>query len=156
MATHSNILAWRVPGTKEPGGLQSMGLQSQTRLSDSHTHTPPWPPVAAHVPLQALSCSMASNGHLSQLKPKFLTLAHEALQDLTMSTLQLLLQCLLLHNKPPQYTHSARASVIRAGLAREGPSHGVSGAAQQGRKIQFLNGACPANWCWLVKELSWG
>ena len=39
MATHSNILAWRVPGTKEPGGLQSMGLQSQTRLSDSHTHT---------------------------------------------------------------------------------------------------------------------
>ena len=33
MATHSNILAWRVPWTEEPGGLQSMGLQkSQTRL----------------------------------------------------------------------------------------------------------------------------
>ena len=27
MATHSSILAWRVPWTKEPGGLQSMGLQ---------------------------------------------------------------------------------------------------------------------------------
>ena len=27
MATHSNILAWRIPWTKEPGGLQSMGLQ---------------------------------------------------------------------------------------------------------------------------------
>ena len=26
MATHSNILAWRIPWTKEPGGLQSMGL----------------------------------------------------------------------------------------------------------------------------------
>ena len=27
MATHSIVLAWRVPGTGEPGGLQSMGLQ---------------------------------------------------------------------------------------------------------------------------------
>ena len=26
MATHSSILAWRVPWTEEPGGLQSMGL----------------------------------------------------------------------------------------------------------------------------------
>ena len=26
-ATHVNILAWRIPGTEEPGGLQSMGLQ---------------------------------------------------------------------------------------------------------------------------------
>ena len=25
MATHSNILAWRIPGTREPGGLPSMG-----------------------------------------------------------------------------------------------------------------------------------
>ena len=27
MATHSNILAWRIPKTEEPGGLQSMGSQ---------------------------------------------------------------------------------------------------------------------------------
>ena len=27
MATHSSILAWRIPGTKEPGGLQTMGSQ---------------------------------------------------------------------------------------------------------------------------------
>ena len=27
MATHSSVLAWRVPGTEELGGLQSMGLQ---------------------------------------------------------------------------------------------------------------------------------
>ena len=26
MATHSSILAWEIPGTEEPGGLQSMGL----------------------------------------------------------------------------------------------------------------------------------
>ena len=25
MATHSRVLAWRIPGTGEPGGLQSMG-----------------------------------------------------------------------------------------------------------------------------------
>ena len=27
MATHSSILAWRIPWTEEPGGLQSMELQ---------------------------------------------------------------------------------------------------------------------------------
>ena len=34
MATHSSILAWEISRTEEPGGLQSMGLQSQTRLRD--------------------------------------------------------------------------------------------------------------------------
>ena len=35
MATHSSILAWKIPWTEEPGGLQSLGLQkSRTRLSD--------------------------------------------------------------------------------------------------------------------------
>ena len=27
MAPHSSILAWRIPWTEEPGGLQSVGLQ---------------------------------------------------------------------------------------------------------------------------------
>ena len=30
MATHSSSLAWRIPWTGEPGGLQSMGSQSWT------------------------------------------------------------------------------------------------------------------------------
>ena len=34
MATHSSILAWRIPWTEEPGGLQSTGSQSRTRLND--------------------------------------------------------------------------------------------------------------------------
>ena len=34
MATHSSILAWIIPRTEGPGGLQSMGSQSRTRLSD--------------------------------------------------------------------------------------------------------------------------
>ena len=34
MATHSSILAWRTPWTEEPGGLQSVGSQSWTQLSN--------------------------------------------------------------------------------------------------------------------------
>ena len=32
MATHSSVLAWRIPGTEKPGGLLSMVSHSQTRL----------------------------------------------------------------------------------------------------------------------------
>ena len=34
MAPHSSTLAWKIPWMEEPGKLQSMGSQSQTRLSD--------------------------------------------------------------------------------------------------------------------------
>ena len=34
MATHSSIHAWKIPWTEDPAGVQSMGSQSQTRLSD--------------------------------------------------------------------------------------------------------------------------
>ena len=37
-ATHSSVLAWRIPWTEEPGRLQSMGSQSQTQLIDFHFH----------------------------------------------------------------------------------------------------------------------
>ena len=36
-ATHSSILAWRIPRTEEPGGLQSMGSQ-RVRHDDSCMH----------------------------------------------------------------------------------------------------------------------
>ena len=41
MATHSNILAWGIPLTEEPGGLQSTGLQRvrQDWEANTHTHT---------------------------------------------------------------------------------------------------------------------
>ena len=32
MATHSSVLAWRIPGTEEPDGLPFLGSQSRTRL----------------------------------------------------------------------------------------------------------------------------
>ena len=34
MVTHSSTLAWKIPWIEEPGGLQSMGSQSQTQLSN--------------------------------------------------------------------------------------------------------------------------
>ena len=34
MATHSSVLAWEMLWTEEPGGPQSLGLQSQMRLSN--------------------------------------------------------------------------------------------------------------------------
>jgi len=39
MATHSSILAQRILWTEEPGGLLSIGLQSQTRLKQLSKHT---------------------------------------------------------------------------------------------------------------------
>ena len=39
MATHSSILAWRIPGTEELGGLQSRGPQSRTQLKRPSKHT---------------------------------------------------------------------------------------------------------------------
>ena len=37
MTTHSSILAWEIPWTEEPGGLQSVGAESQTRLREPTT-----------------------------------------------------------------------------------------------------------------------
>ena len=45
MATHSSVLAWRIPGTGEPGGLPSWVTQSRTwlkRLSSSSSHGNQW------------------------------------------------------------------------------------------------------------------
>ena len=39
MATHSNVLAWRIPWTKKPGGLQSMGSQESDTTQDYTTTT---------------------------------------------------------------------------------------------------------------------
>ena len=39
MATHSSTLAWRIPGTEEPGQLQAMGRRVGTQLKRLSTHT---------------------------------------------------------------------------------------------------------------------
>ena len=40
MATHSIILAWRIPWTEKPGGLQSMGLQESDKSDLCMKHKP--------------------------------------------------------------------------------------------------------------------
>ena len=39
MATHSSILAWRIPWMEEPSELQSIGLQSRTQLMQLSMNT---------------------------------------------------------------------------------------------------------------------
>ena len=39
MATHSSILAWRIPWTKEPGRLQSIGWHTVRHDPMTNTHT---------------------------------------------------------------------------------------------------------------------
>jgi len=39
MATHSSTLAWRIPWTQEPDGLQFMGLQKVGHNRATNTHT---------------------------------------------------------------------------------------------------------------------
>ena len=41
MATHSSILAWRIPWTEEPGGLQSIGSQRDTIEGTRHARKSP-------------------------------------------------------------------------------------------------------------------
>ena len=51
MATHRSILAWEIPWTEEPGGLQSMGLQkSQTWLSTEKAMAPHSSTLAWKIP----------------------------------------------------------------------------------------------------------
>ena len=58
-ATHSSILAWKIPWTEEPGGLQFIGLQSQTQLKQLSAHkTKNW------VILRAIQLRNLENLHL--------------------------------------------------------------------------------------------
>ena len=60
MATHSSVLAWRIPGTREPGGLPSIGLHRVRRDgSDLAAAAGSWlrPAWSCSCDVQALSCS---------------------------------------------------------------------------------------------------
>ena len=68
MATHSSVLAWRIPGTGESGGLPSLGSQSQTRLSSSSSNmfVQGWIILNNHVSL-VISFEFTSQNILSDL-----------------------------------------------------------------------------------------
>ena len=58
MATHSTVLAWRIPGTGEPGGLLSMG---------SHRVGNDWSDLAA-AKFKSLLKRKANSGYISMLR----------------------------------------------------------------------------------------
>ena len=63
MATYSSVLAWKIPWTEEPGGLQSVGSQSQTRLSTQQMRLQGlWLPVEVHL-YQGLAPTDSSELH---------------------------------------------------------------------------------------------
>ena len=48
MATHSSILAWEIPWTEEPGGLQSMGSQELGTTQQLSHYQAPWAGPQCH------------------------------------------------------------------------------------------------------------
>ena len=73
MATHSSVLAWRIPGTGEPGGLPSMGSQSRTRLkqlsSSSSSRVYMWASLVAQMVKNLLAMQETRVQFLSQEGP---------------------------------------------------------------------------------------
>ena len=57
MATHSSILAWRIPWTEEPGGLQSM--QSQRVGTTEQLTLSLWEPFRCGLSITLLLCEYA-------------------------------------------------------------------------------------------------
>ena len=76
-ATRSSTLAWRIPWTGEPGGLQSTGSQSQTRLAGKEQPAQPQPPspstsAPSHLSLKNTFPSLQSQlRHLGLREPPF-------------------------------------------------------------------------------------
>ena len=60
MATHSSVLAWRIPGTGEPGGLLSMGSRTWLKRLSSSSSSSHW--ITSEVPRYMYSpfCSFLS------------------------------------------------------------------------------------------------
>ena len=73
MATHSSVLAWRIPGTEEPFGLRSMG---------SHRVGQDWSDLAAAAAAAAADWQLQSVNH-----PLLLELTHLFKKDLLSSYL---------------------------------------------------------------------
>ena len=57
-ATHSSILAWEIPWTEEPGGLQSMGLQRDTTKHSSWNrgHLLGWSELLLYLDCVCIDC----------------------------------------------------------------------------------------------------
>ena len=60
MATHSSILAWRIPRTEEPGGLQSMGSQTVGHSWATNMYVYAYLSIYLHQPIQPIFSFLGS------------------------------------------------------------------------------------------------
>ena len=80
MATHSSTLAWRIPWTEEPGGLQSMEFKKcWTRLSDGTTTTTGVEKIQWHS--VASQCTAGPGTGTGSAHPRALCKAHALAKD---------------------------------------------------------------------------
>ena len=77
-ATHSSLLAWRIPRTEEPGGLQSMGTRSRIRLN--RLRMGPLKSILAYlcVPLHLYFSSSSSFSLVFKIRSRFIRIQREA------------------------------------------------------------------------------
>ena len=104
MANHSSILVWRISWMEEPGGLQSIGLQSQTQLKQLSTPTPP-----STLLILQLCLSQRTTPFSTQLWSHFLP--HRKPLS-THSELPLLLLSTSLKGKPNLHWGAALSSIL--------------------------------------------
>ena len=90
MATHSTIIAWKIPWTEEPGGLQSMGSQSRTQVSTAHTRTHACAHARMHACLFRLQCvdSKEAVGYMALKVRDCLSLSYAQTTNISFSQLQ--------------------------------------------------------------------
>ena len=69
MATHSTVLAWRIPGTREPGGLPPLGLHSQTQLRQLSSSSISFGAWAGHPGIQNLQLFPSQNSQSKATQP---------------------------------------------------------------------------------------
>ena len=69
MATHSSILAWRIPQTEEPGGPQSMGLQRVRHDRATNTQAEADGAPTAELGLDQGRGTLAVSTHLPRARP---------------------------------------------------------------------------------------
>ena len=67
MATHSSILAWRIPGTKEPGRLPSVGLH-RVGHDRSDLAAANYEGFDRHLPTETLHLSNTSRGETARTR----------------------------------------------------------------------------------------
>ena len=84
MATHSSVLAWRIKGTGEPGGLPSMRSHSQTRLKQLSSSSSS---SSSHALLQGIFLTQGSNSvsYVSSTAGRLAPLGKTVISDFTAS-----------------------------------------------------------------------